>query len=227
MTMDTSIFDFMNIKKWISYFTSKDNSQDKYFIACFYLKHDILADSSYLKLESELSDILKDINVSLKQEAFTYHDDDVKKIRRVNIKEKPISSILEKSTPFEKIGIYFSDENWKWMNVPDLLVNLHLTKESMVKTETLYGFFIIGINKRLTFNLEHTLTKIKSLYNSIDGIGGGNFNNQEYVFRRTKSTNKEYDSFDSTSIKWAFNNFSHHVEKDGINNWKPGFDNKW
>lgn len=227
MTKQTSIFNFLNVKKWISYFTSKNNDQDKYFIACFYLKNDIIDDLSYLKIESELSDILKDIDVSLKQEAFTYHDDDVKKIRRVNIKEKPITSILEKTTPFEKIGIYISDEDRKLMNAPNLIVNLHLTKESMVKNEKIHGFFIIGISKSLNFDIERALTQIKSMYKSIDGIGGGNFNNQEYVFKRTKSTNKEYHFFDSTSIRWAFNNFTHDVEKDGINNWKPGFDNKW
>ena len=227
MTKYSSILSFLNIKKWISYFSSEENNQDKYFVACFYLKNDIIADLSYLKLESELRDLLKDIDVSVKQEAYTYHEDDVKKIRRVNIKEKPISSILEKTTSFEKIGIYLSNENWKWIDEPDLIVNLHISKESMVKNEKLYGFFIIGINKSLSFDIEHTLAKIKSIYKSIDGIGGGNFNNQEYVFKRTKSTKKEYDSFDSTSIKWAFNNFSHHVQEDGINNWQPGFDNKW
>ncbi len=39
-------------------------------------------------------------------------------MRRVNIKEKPISTIVEKVTLFEKIGIYISDENRKLMNEP-------------------------------------------------------------------------------------------------------------
>jgi hypothetical protein len=192
-----------------------DYKKARYFIGCFFSESSLFETTCVNNFDKSIASIISMSDLKFKLEGIRYIKGlNIKKIRKSNIVLKPILNMVEKSEPCEMLSIYISDDDYNKANSPQLMINLHASLKGLISCDniTLKTFLIVAIRK----DQEIDFLKIRSIFTQafIDnkGIVGGIFKNSSYILSG------------DTYIEWAYRNFPIQIQKMGLSNWNPGFD---
>ncbi len=178
-------------------------------VFCFFSKTDLSLKSSRDFFNIFLSDFISEFDLHFKQKGF-YKNPNVlytKPVRQTNLKKDLLNHTYKEIKGITESQTYIFDKDWNKENPPKILVVIAELEERYKKLG-LNSFFISAINNQMN-GKEYEF--YKSNFDKLNGIKGG-------IIKRTKY------NIDKTYVEWSYKNFPIEIERNGIENWNPGFD---